>query len=452
MIEKKSKNYKFSLIAIIAIVAIVALVFLVKTNLSNKLFSSPTLIKTSENLAGEATNPQDSPANLAQGANCGFTNLPCCYGVLCADGLKCVENDLAESKCKPLASLGGAECGNGKCEAEEDPYNCFKDCISTKDKGGCGQPRGNCCTQEPKCDGGNLKCVGGKCKWCGSAANEQCCAGNTCNSGYLCQSGKCKTCGKTNKPCCAGNQCEQGLACTNGKCKMPVVCGGNNNPCCAGNACNSGYVCDVGKCFTCGIKGQRCCTVGNQCSQGLDCVVAPEGIKVCAQPIILSPATSRGTIPADDPNLPQRIVRSKNELDDDYGSGWFVGCQFCLPTGNNEICGDGTNAWVCQNCKGYYGNTPNFRICGVPESNCGSKGKPCCPGIPNCNKESQCDGTNCIEGSSDNANNNVFGEPNPNQPSCKGGECSGVGGGSTNAMCALMASIGYPGWCYGYAF
>src|SRR4029079_13034801 len=115
---------------------------------------------------------------------------------------------------------------------------------------------------------------------CG-ANNQQCCAGNTCNTGLGCANPAtgpniCMMCGAAGMACCAGDICQSGAVCQNGVdggASMCAACGDNAQPCCPGGGgngtCNTGFACinppganTPAACQPCGANGQACCGGG----------------------------------------------------------------------------------------------------------------------------------------------------------------------------------------------
>ncbi len=160
-----------------------------------------------------------------------------------------------------------AKCGNGKCEAGEDPTTCPKDCGSCANAcnnkecgkvvgcpnvcGGCGA--GKKC-ENNLCTVGQPFCGDGSCDGTENATNcsKDCKTGTT----QVCGNGKCET-GETNAKCpqdcpkttCGNGKCETGetptscaqdcpkTSCGDGKCEgnekatCPSDCGGGSGTC-----------------------------------------------------------------------------------------------------------------------------------------------------------------------------------------------------------------------------
>lgn len=293
----------------------------------------PSLCGNGKCDAGEsaATCPSDcgtTPGGLLACAkqNCEKTYSACSDSAACSKALDCIgkckdtscmnscaaQNTGALQLLLPLAQCaqqagclsgggGGAVCGNGKCEAGENPQSCPKDCAQTGPVCGNGQcepgegPQ-NCpadCKPQPgSCKdncGGNGGGNGGGC-WC----DQQCLEFGDCCPDFktycsdlipVCGDGKCQngenaqSCPQDCKPVCGNQICEKGEqqscakdcgppqpVCGNGICEAPFEsdkscpkdCGNTAKTCKSKADCADNEICCNGS------QGQIC-TLPSQC-------------------------------------------------------------------------------------------------------------------------------------------------------------------------------------------
>ena len=144
----------------------------------------------------------------------------------------------------------------------------------------CGQKADQPCCQGGTCESGFECSQDNTCSPCG-AINEKCCEGASCEGYAYCgEDGVCHHCGVTGEICCPGSECYFGASCgSDGRC---YDCGGPDEPCCEGNICLENalkpwqeYACSPdGICQECGGMDELCCA-GQTCSEWYDC--SPEG-------------------------------------------------------------------------------------------------------------------------------------------------------------------------------
>jgi hypothetical protein len=145
-------------------------------------------------------------------------------GTLCGNSQTCNGNTLTYS----------TTCnGSGTCVAGGST-TCSYGCIGTV----CQTlvPNGGSCSASTDYQSGACSQAGTCVVSCGSAANETCCIGGICGSGYYCLSTTCQTLVQTGSPCSASSQCQSGHCDYTGTCV--TSCGNLNESCCVGNTCN----------------------------------------------------------------------------------------------------------------------------------------------------------------------------------------------------------------------
>ncbi|MEY4577455.1 MAG: hypothetical protein RL701_2158 [Pseudomonadota bacterium] len=189
------------------------------------------------------------------GVRCAGGGEPCDTGRpgVCAAGLTGCSAGASPGECASL-DMGSAEACDGldnDCDADSDegaPCAAGEACMQGHCTHACGG-------DEFGCDTGML-CEDGRCI---AAA----CAGVRCEVGKVCAAGSCKA------PC-DGVLCPLGQVCRSGVCKDP----------CAGVVCQTGSVCRLGACLeSCQCSG---CPSGEACSTAGQCVSAGCEGKVCA--------------------------------------------------------------------------------------------------------------------------------------------------------------------------
>ncbi|MCK6508655.1 matrixin family metalloprotease [Myxococcota bacterium] len=173
--------------------------------------------------------------DCASGYNCnkevlGNLGLGACAqrgGGTCPTGYACDGNFCIPS--------GGAVCGNGSCDGNEDCSSCPKDCPCPSGQ----QCQGGICITPSTCGNGA----------CDASENCATCAQDcACPPTQICNAGKCEEnkpqCGngicdnnETCDACKADCLCPEGLACNNGLCKPLANCG--DGRCAEGEACDS---------------------------------------------------------------------------------------------------------------------------------------------------------------------------------------------------------------------
>lgn len=185
--------------------------------------------------------------------NCGGRGQPCCPAVAGVPGTECNGGGLAcdssDNTCQP-------HCANcDRCPAGEECSRSFCRVIPA-DR--CGRRGESCCASgvDPAvaADG------------CGEAPGRSFCERTSPrHCGDHLPETSCRACGQVGEQCCPGNSCNGGLLCNaRGRCQVDTRCGGANQPCCnfiGGPLCNSpdSLTCVNNQCLNCGGVGERCC-------------------------------------------------------------------------------------------------------------------------------------------------------------------------------------------------
>jgi Notch 1 len=151
-------------------------------------------------------------------------------------------------------SLFGQPCGNNSCLT--GTFDCSgRNCVTTP------LPDGRPCGDGPRCDSTNTARIG-----------QNTCQNGVCTAPSAVPCGQCKSCSiGTCNNVGDGVGCGPDLACKGGTC-LPS-CGGADQPCCHGIDCNTGFVCAQTICQPCGQMGEKCCN-GNMCASGSACLDA----------------------------------------------------------------------------------------------------------------------------------------------------------------------------------
>jgi hypothetical protein len=254
--------------------------------------------------------PLNEPPTCCKPATHGLTD-----GGLCSDDDDCCAAlipglGLVQRCCPPSGGLGCrvagrcAGCGPGTgipcCNTSEHGCPAEQTCVGSYDAAtciDCGHEFNPCCRRDgvaPFCSGDHVRCfsrpdefTGARCEHCG-AANEQCCPGDGCDSGNVCDNGVCQPCGGRDQPCCDGGQCGgERRQCQGGVCVQQ--CGMDGLQCCLPTDMRSGGPlrwfcldrsnCNVTPttwpmppwtmCRACGANGQPVCDNSPGCDAGL---------------------------------------------------------------------------------------------------------------------------------------------------------------------------------------
>jgi hypothetical protein len=269
-----------------------------------------------------------------------------------------------------LCGSGSSTCGNGVCEATEDPATCPGDCGAS---GPCmGLPNGATCTDgnpcttdicmngscmsgPMSCDDGN-SCTMDTCMpavGCTHMVNEgmPCEDGSACTVADTCIAGVCKGGNNTCGPCSADADCNDNNPCTTDKCGATNVCeinlGTGGVPCDDGNACTMADKCDpLGKCYGAPLK----CDDGNVCTSDM-C----DPLKGCTSVAIADGTTcTTGDL----------CTASSCQA-----ASCTVAQNLCVGTCGNLVCDAGETAQSCpKDCSGGGTSTCGDNKCTPPES------------------------------------------------------------------------------------
>ncbi|HVY48969.1 MAG TPA: hypothetical protein VHB21_23930 [Minicystis sp.] len=337
------------------------------------------------------------------GDGCGGTGLNCNDGTI--DGGE-TDTDCGGPSCTVKCGQGkhcnaGSDCTSGFCVDNvccesmcTNGCNACSSALTGQTNGLCRgvtagtDPKGNCSTNNPPC-GLNGQCDGaGACQYyaIGSGCGSTCASGtqetdDTCNASHMCT---------------ANNtfSCNAGYACVGGACK--TSCAGNGD-------CASGYYCNGSVCTAQGMNGDGC-SAGGQCTSG-NCV---DGV-CCGTASCPNCKTCNGSMPGTCTNIAEGgtdTACSGTQACDGSGNCKSADGQSCggnmacaSNNCNGGTCCDPTCTGACKSCDmtGTCSTTTNGTVANKCDAMNGCAHTPCiCNGVGACVEDN---GATCMMGS-----------------------------------------------------